>query len=36
VDSTRENWNSIFAELVALSDKLEQLGIDAIMEAEDV
>ena len=32
VDSTRENWNGIFDEIVRLSEKLEQLGIDAFCE----
>jgi hypothetical protein len=36
VDSTRENWNGIFDEIVRLSDKLEKLGIDEIMETDDV
>jgi hypothetical protein len=36
VDSPRENWNYIFAELEHLSDKLEQLGIDIIKEADNV
>jgi len=36
VDSPRENWNCIFTEIERLSEKLEQLGIDAIREADDV
>lgn len=36
VDSTRENWNGIFDEIVRLSEKLEKLGIDKIMEADNV
>ena len=36
VDPPRENWNCIFAEIAHLSKKLEQLGIDAIREADDV
>lgn len=32
----RENWNYIFDEMVRLSEKLEQLGIDAIMGADNV
>lgn len=35
-DSTRENWNGIFDEIVRLSDKLERLGIDEIMETDNV
>ena len=36
VDATRENWNGIFDEIVRLSERLEKLGIDEIMEADDV
>jgi hypothetical protein len=36
VDPARENWNYIFDEVVRLSEKLEQLGIDALMEADNV
>ena len=36
VDPDRENWNCIFDEIERLSDKLEQLGIDALWEADDV
>lgn len=36
VDATRENWNGIFEEIVRLSEKLEKLGIDGIMETDDV
>lgn len=36
VDPGRENWNCIFAEIERLSDKLEQLGIDALRKADDV
>lgn len=36
VDPTRENWNCIFDEIERLSERLEQLGIDALREADDV
>lgn len=36
VDPRRENWNCIFDEIERLSDKLEQLGLDALREADDV
>ena len=36
VDPRRENRNCIFDEIKRLSDKLEQLGIDTIREADDV
>lgn len=36
VDPDRGNWNCIFDEIVRLSDKLEQLGIDDFREADDV
>ena len=36
VDAPRENWNCIFAEVERLSDELEQLGIDALRQADDV
>jgi len=36
VDATRENWNGILEEIVRLSERLEKLGIDGIMEADDV
>jgi len=36
VDPARENCNYIFDEMVRLNEKLEQLGIDALMEADNV
>jgi hypothetical protein len=35
VDLPSENWNCIFEDLVVLCERLEELGIEAIMEAED-
>ena len=31
----RENWNQIFAEFTRLSDELEKLGIDIVMESDN-
>ena len=36
VDHTRENWNCIFEGLEELDSKLAQLGIDDVMEADNV
>jgi len=36
VDHARENWNCIFDGLEVFNNRLESLGIDEIMEAEDV
>ena len=30
VDSHRENWNCIFADLITLNERLEQLGINEV------
>jgi len=35
VDSTRENWNYIFTDLITLNDRLEQLGINAVDHDSD-
>jgi len=32
----REIWNRIFSEIERLKERLEQLGIDILMEADDV
>lgn len=36
VDPTRENWNCIFAGLQVLSERLKELGVDALRGGEDV
>jgi hypothetical protein len=36
VDPARENWNSIFAEVERLSERLEQLEIDDLRKVDDV
>ena len=35
VDSSRENWNYIFSGLIELNNRLEQLGIDAMIHDAD-
>jgi hypothetical protein len=35
VDPTRENWNCIFSDFQRLSEQLQKLGIDAMMEANN-
>jgi len=34
VDLARENWNFIFEDLALLCEKLEELDIEAVMEAD--
>jgi hypothetical protein len=31
----RENWNDIFSGITKLSDELEKLGIDIVMESDN-
>lgn len=31
----RENWNDIFSEITRLSNELEKLGIDIVMESDN-
>jgi hypothetical protein len=35
VDSGRENWNCIFADLITLNERLEQLGINDVSHDSD-
>lgn len=35
VDSNRDNWNYIFSDLIELNNRLEQLGIDAMIHDTD-
>lgn len=35
MDSHRENWNCIFAGLITLNERLEQLGINAVTNDSD-
>ncbi len=36
VDSDRDNWNCIFSGLIELNNRLEQLGIDAMIHDIDI
>ena len=35
VDPTKENWNCTFSAIQQLNERLEQLGIDKLMRADD-
>jgi hypothetical protein len=36
VDPDRENWNCIFSEIEQLSERLKQLDVDELMDADNV
>jgi len=36
VDHRKENWNYVFSAVQTISDRLESLGFDEIMEADNV
>jgi hypothetical protein len=36
VDSSRENWNCIFADLITLNERLVQLGIECVTNDSEI